>query len=71
MDRKNTKILLLVQLRDGVSKNISAIMFLTLLSKKYKVLLIDADPQASIKSYFPNLLEEQGIDVSKHIPFLC
>lgn len=65
MDRKNTKIIAIGSIKGGVGKSTSAIIFSTLLSKKYKVLLIDADPQASTTSYFSDLLEEQGVDVSK------
>lgn len=65
MDRKNTKIIAIGSIKGGVGKSTSAIIFATLLSKKYKVLLIDADPQASTTSYFSDLLEEQGVDVSK------
>ncbi|WP_418453967.1 ParA family protein [Borreliella lusitaniae] len=65
MDRENTKIIAIGSIKGGVGKSTSAIIFSTLLSKKYKVLLIDADPQASTTSYFSDLLEEQGVDVSK------
>ncbi|MCD2412382.1 ParA family protein [Borreliella burgdorferi] len=65
MDRENTKIVAICSIKGGVGKSTSAIIFSTLLSKKYKVLLIDADPQASTTSYFSDLLEEQGVDVSK------
>ncbi|AEL19448.1 ParA family protein [Borreliella bissettiae] len=65
MDRENTKIIAICSIKGGVGKSTSAIIFSTLLSKKYKVLLIDADPQASTTSYFSDLLEEQGVDVSK------
>ncbi len=66
MDRENTKIIAIGSIKGGVGKSTSAIIFAKLLSKKYKVLLIDADPQASTTSYFSSdLLEEQGVDVSK------
>ncbi|MGF7102073.1 ParA family protein [Borreliella kurtenbachii] len=65
MDRESTKIIAICSIKGGVGKSTSAIIFSTLLSKKYKVLLIDADPQASTTSYFSDLLEEQGVDVSK------
>ncbi|WP_210376139.1 ParA family protein [Borreliella burgdorferi] len=65
MDRENTKIIAICSIKGGVGKSTSAIIFSTLLSKKYKVLLIDADPQASTTSYFSDLLEEQGVDISK------
>ncbi|ACO38366.1 CobQ/CobB/MinD/ParA nucleotide binding domain protein (plasmid) [Borreliella burgdorferi 29805] len=65
MDRENTKIVAICSIKGGVGKSTSAIIFSTLLSKKHKVLLIDADPQASTTSYFSDLLEEQGVDVSK------
>ncbi len=65
MDRENTKIVAICSIKGGVGKSTSAIIFSTLLSKKYKVLLIDADPQASTTSYFSDLLEEQGVDISK------
>ncbi len=66
MNRKNTKIITIGSIKGGVGKSTSAIIFAKLLSKKYKVLLIDADPQASTTSYFSSdLLEEQGVDVSK------
>ncbi len=65
MDRENTKIIAICSIKGGVGKSTSAIIFSTLLSKKYKVLLIDADPQASATSYFSDLLKEQGVDVSK------
>ncbi|WP_215537593.1 ParA family protein [Borreliella bavariensis] len=65
MDRENTKIIAIGSIKGGVGKSTSAIIFAILLSKKYKVLLIDADPQASTTSYFSDLLEEQGVDISK------
>ncbi len=58
MDKENTKIITIGSIKGGVGKSTSAIIFSTLLSKKYKVLLIDADPQVSTTSYFSDLLEE-------------
>ncbi|MBW6186664.1 ParA family protein, partial [Pseudomonas aeruginosa] len=41
----------------------SSIIFSTLLARKHKVLLIDMDPQASVTSYFSDILEDQNVDI--------
>ena len=63
MDRKKTKIITLASIKGGVGKSTSSIIFATLLAQKYKVLLIDMDPQASVTSYFSDILENQHVDV--------
>ncbi|AHH11485.1 ParA family protein (plasmid) [Borrelia coriaceae] len=63
MDTKKPKIITIASIKGGVGKSTSAIIFATLLSQKYKVLLIDIDTQASTTSYFYETIEEQNIDL--------
>ncbi|APS99252.1 chromosome partitioning protein ParA (plasmid) [Borreliella mayonii] len=65
MDRKRTKIITITSIKGGVGKSTSAIIFATLLSKEYKVLLIDIDTQASTTSYFYEKIKENNIDLKK------
>ncbi len=52
MDFKKSKIITIANIKGGVGKSTSSIIFSILLAQKYKVLLIDMDTQASITSYF-------------------
>ncbi|UPA18375.1 ParA family protein [Borrelia puertoricensis] len=52
MDRKKPKIITVASIKGGVGKSTTSIIFAILLAKKYKVLLIDIDTQASTTSYF-------------------
>ncbi|MCR8910006.1 ParA family protein [Borreliella burgdorferi] len=61
MDRRKCKIICLSSIKGGVGKSVSAIIFAQILSMKYKVLLIDMDPQASISSYLYDKIEERNI----------
>lgn len=65
MDRKRTKVITIASIKGGVGKSTSAIIFATILSKEYKVLLIDMDTQASTTSYFYEKLKENNIDIEK------
>ncbi|AHH06941.1 Atpase, para family protein (plasmid) [Borrelia crocidurae DOU] len=68
MDKKKTKIMTLASIKGGVGKSTSSIIFSILLAQKYKVLLIDMDPQASVTSYFSDILDDQNVDIiSKNI----
>ncbi len=57
MDRKKSKIITIASLKGGVGKSTTSIILANLLSKKYKVLLIDTDDQAATTSYYYNELE--------------
>ncbi len=50
-------------IKGGVGKSTSSIIFATLLSQQYKVLLIDLDTQASTTSFFYEKIEKQNIDL--------
>ncbi|MBB6043348.1 ParA family protein [Borreliella yangtzensis] len=65
MDRKRTKIITIASIKGGVGKSTSAIILSTLLSKEYKVLLIDMDTQASTTSFFYEKLKENNIDLER------
>ncbi|WP_024653056.1 ParA family protein [Borrelia persica] len=65
MDSKKTKIMTLASIKGGVGKSTSSIIFAILLSQKYKVLLIDMDPQASVTSYFSDILEGQDVNIKE------
>ncbi|WP_215540862.1 ParA family protein [Borreliella bavariensis] len=65
MDRKRTKIITIASIKGGVGKSTSAIILATILSKEYKVLLIDIDTQASTTSYFYEKLKENNIDIER------
>ncbi|PRR20770.1 ParA family protein [Borreliella burgdorferi] len=65
MDRKKSKIITIASLKGGVGKSTTSIILANLLSKKYKVLLIDADDQAATTSYYYNELETKNFDISK------
>ncbi len=73
MDNKKPKIITIASIKGGVGKSTSAIIFTTLLSQDWKVLLIDMDTQASVTSYFYkkiiednfNLLEKNIYEVLK------
>ncbi len=54
MDKKETKVITIASIKGGVGKSTTSLIFATLLSIKYKVLLIDIDTQASTTSYFFN-----------------
>lgn len=64
MDRKKPKIISIASLKGGVGKSSTGLIFATLLSENYKVLLIDIDTQASITSYFFNKIKSKDIDLS-------
>ncbi|ACH94122.1 ParA family protein [Borrelia duttonii] len=64
MDRKKPEVITFTNIKGGVGKSTSSIIFATLLSKKYKVLLIDMDTQASVTSYYFNEINYQNISVS-------
>ncbi|WP_024653085.1 ParA family protein [Borrelia persica] len=63
MDRKKPKIITIASIKGGVGKSTSAIILSTLLAKKYKVLLIDMDTQASVTSYFYGKIKELNINL--------
>lgn len=65
MDRKKSKIITIASLKGGVGKSTTSIILANLLSKKYKVLLIDTDDQAATTSYYYNELETKNFDISK------
>ncbi|AHH11640.1 ParA family protein (plasmid) [Borrelia coriaceae] len=60
MDRKKPTIITIASIKGGVGKSTSSIILSTLLSQKYKVLLIDMDTQASTTSYYFNAIVEQN-----------
>ncbi|UPA19145.1 ParA family protein [Borrelia puertoricensis] len=64
MDRKKPKIISIASLKGGVGKSSTGLIFATLLSENYKVLLIDIDTQASITSYFFNKIKAKNIDLA-------
>ncbi|MCD2401634.1 ParA family protein [Borreliella bissettiae] len=63
MDIKKSKIITIANIKGGVGKSTSAIVFSILLSQKYKVLLIDMDTQASTTSYFNKKIIENKFDL--------
>ncbi|AHH11623.1 ParA family protein (plasmid) [Borrelia coriaceae] len=63
MDKKNPKIITFASIKGGVGKSTSSILFATLLARKYTVLLIDMDTQASVTSYFFNEIKEKNINL--------
>ncbi|WP_418909657.1 ParA family protein (plasmid) [Borreliella lanei] len=65
MDRKRTKIITVASIKGGVGKSTSAIVFAKLLSREYKVLLIDIDTQASTTSYFYEKVKENNVDLER------
>ncbi|WP_210372340.1 ParA family protein, partial [Borreliella garinii] len=65
MDFKKSKIITIANIKGGVGKSTSSIIFSILLAQKYKVLLIDMDTQASITSYFNKKIIENKFDLLK------
>ncbi|WP_024653102.1 ParA family protein [Borrelia persica] len=65
MDREKPKVIAIASIKGGVGKSTSAIIFSTLLTLNYKVLLIDIDTQASTTSYFYKELSNQKISIVK------
>ncbi|AYE37017.1 cobalamin biosynthesis protein CobQ (plasmid) [Borrelia turcica IST7] len=66
MDRKKPKIITVASIKGGVGKSTTALFFSNILSsKKYKILLIDLDPQASSTSFYINLIKSKNIDIKK------
>ncbi|WP_024653094.1 ParA family protein [Borrelia persica] len=63
MDKKKSKIISIANMKGGVGKSTSSIIFAKLLSQRYKVLLIDMDTQASITSYYKDKIRELSIDL--------
>ncbi|AHH11338.1 ParA family protein (plasmid) [Borrelia coriaceae] len=63
MDRKKTTIITVASIKGGVGKSTSSIIFATLLSQKYKVLLIDMDTQASTTSYYSPKLSKLDVNL--------
>lgn len=63
MDKKETKVITIASIKGGVGKSTTSLIFATLLSIKYKVLLIDIDTQASITSYFFNKIKDNNVDL--------
>lgn len=63
MDKKETKVITIASIKGGVGKSTTSLIFATLLSIKYKVLLIDIDTQASTTSYFFNKIKDNNIDL--------
>ncbi|WP_434757421.1 ParA family protein (plasmid) [Borrelia puertoricensis] len=63
MDRKKQEIITIASIKGGVGKSTSAIIFATLLAKKYEVLLIDMDTQASTTSYYHDKLIKENINI--------
>ncbi|WP_210362321.1 ParA family protein [Borreliella garinii] len=63
MDKKETKVITIASIKGGVGKSTTSLIFSTLLSIKYKVLLIDIDTQASTTSYFFNKIKDNNIDL--------
>ncbi|WP_210381878.1 ParA family protein [Borreliella garinii] len=67
MDNKKPKIITIASIKGGVGKSTSVLFYSNILAKeKYKVLIIDSDPQASITSYFLFKLKEQNMDVENY-----
>ncbi|QMU99742.1 AAA family ATPase (plasmid) [Borrelia sp. A-FGy1] len=66
MDRKKSKIVTVASIKGGVGKSTTALLFSNILSsKKYKILLIDLDPQASSTSFYIKLIKSKSIDIKK------
>ncbi|AFI31873.1 ParA family protein [Borrelia crocidurae] len=63
MDKEKPKIISIASIKGGVGKSTSAIIFAILLSKKYRVLLIDMDTQASTTSYFYGIFEQNNFNI--------
>ncbi|WP_024654291.1 ParA family protein [Borrelia hispanica] len=63
MDRKKPKIITIASIKGGVGKSTTSLILSTLLAKKYKVLLIDMDTQASVTSYYFNKIKEKEINL--------
>ncbi|AYE36958.1 chromosome partitioning protein ParA (plasmid) [Borrelia turcica IST7] len=63
MEIKKHKVISIANIKGGVGKSTSSLIFATLLAKKYKVLLIDMDTQASTTSYFYQKLQEKNINI--------
>ncbi|WP_024654431.1 ParA family protein [Borrelia hispanica] len=63
MDKKKPKVITIASIKDGVGKSTSAIILSTLLSQKYRLLLIDIDTQASTTSYFFKKIKEQNFEL--------
>ncbi|AHH13086.1 ATPase, para family protein (plasmid) [Borrelia hermsii YBT] len=66
MDRRKPKIITVASIKGGVGKSTTALFFSNILAnKRYKILLIDLDPQASSTSFYINLLKGQNIDIKR------
>ncbi|AFI32032.1 ParA family protein [Borrelia crocidurae] len=63
MDKKKPKVITIASIKGGVGKSTSAIILSTLLSQKYRLLLIDIDTQASTTSYFFKKIKEQNFEL--------
>ncbi|WP_024653029.1 ParA family protein [Borrelia persica] len=63
MGRKKPKIVTIASIKGGVGKSTTSLLFSVLLARRYKVLLIDMDTQASVTSYFFNKIKEKNIDL--------
>ncbi|AHH09001.1 ParA family protein (plasmid) [Borrelia anserina] len=66
MDKRKPKIITIASIKGGVGKSTTSLFFSEILSsKKYKILLIDLDPQASSTSFYINIIRSQSIDIRK------
>ncbi|ETZ18003.1 ATPase, para family protein [Borrelia duttonii CR2A] len=63
MDRKETKVITVASIKGGVGKSTTSLIFATLLSQSFKVLIIDIDTQASTTSYYFKIIKERGVDL--------
>ncbi|UPA12676.1 MULTISPECIES: ParA family protein [Borrelia] len=63
MDTKETKVITVASIKGGVGKSTTSLIFATLLSQSFKVLIIDIDTQASTTSYYFKIIKECGIDL--------
>ncbi|AOW96398.1 ParA family protein (plasmid) [Borrelia miyamotoi] len=63
MDTKETKVITVASIKGGVGKSTTSLIFASLLSQSFKVLIIDIDTQASTTSYYFKVIKERGLDL--------